>query len=83
MSEKGPSGFRKTAPMLFYRKVRDAPPLVFIPRTPQVVLGPLYLHGGGVPGRLVFCGVPDTSFPVAPHGEDYFQKSKEDKKMCA
>ena len=31
VSEKGFSGFRKTAPMLFYPKPRDAPPLSFHP----------------------------------------------------
>ena len=55
--------------MLFYPKPRDGTPLVFIPQTPQVVLGPLYLDGGGPrEARLGGGGVPGTSFPVAPHG---------------
>ena len=46
-SEKGFSSFRKTAPMLFNPKPRDAPPLAFISQSPQFVLGPLYLNGAG------------------------------------
>ena len=71
MSEKGFSGFWKTAPMLFYPKPRDSPPLVFIPRSPQVVLGPLYLDGGGgVPGRPVL----GEGFPVPASRLHHIQK---------
>ena len=68
MAEKGFSGFRKTAPILFYPKPRDAAPLFFIPRTPQVVFGPQYFDGGGGgPREARFGGgVPGTSWPVAP-----------------
>ena len=62
VSEKGFSGFRKTDPMLFYPKPGDRPPLIFIPRTPQVVLGPLYLDGGGGPREARFRG--GGGFPV-------------------
>ena len=53
MSEKGFSGFGKTD-HLSYPKPRDRPPFVFISWTPQVVLGPLYLHGGGGPREARF-----------------------------
>ena len=55
--EKGFSDLRKTAPMLFDPKVREGPPFVCIPRTPQVVLSLLYLHGGG-PQEARFWGFP-------------------------
>ena len=65
MIEKGFSGFGKTAPTLFYSKPRDAPPpLVFIPRTPQVGLAPLYLHGRSPGGPFRGAGVPGTNCPV-------------------
>ena len=78
VSEKGFSGFRKTTPMLLSPKPRDTPPLVFIPRTPQVVLGPLYHDGGGSPGgafgggggsryQLPGCTTWDTLLPAYEH----------------
>ena len=45
---RGGSGvFEKPPLCCFTLNPGTPPPLVFIPRTPQIVLGPLYLDGGG------------------------------------